>query len=145
MPSTRFNEGVGTTARARQLRRDATPAERKLWLSIRAGALDGRKFRRQQRVGPFFADFVCQSARLVIEVDGETHAGADAADYDARRTAFLEREGYTVIRFSNGDVMRNLDGVLSAIRSACLLTTPSPSHAASPRGPLPLPQGERSL
>jgi len=145
MPSTRFNRGDGIINRARELRREATPAERKLWQAIRAAVLDGRKFRRQQRLGPFYADFVCHSERLVIEIDGETHSGDKAADYDARRTVFLERQGYRVIRFSNADVMRRLDGVISAIQSACGSPAPSPSHAAAPRGPLPLPQGERKL
>ncbi len=143
MSQTRYNKGDQTIARARQLRHDSTPAERKLWWSLRGAALDGFKFRRQQRIGLFFGDFVCQSARLVIEVDGDTHAGPDAEAKDARRTAFLEREGYRVIRFTNADVMGNLEGVAEAIRFALGSAAPSPAHAASPRGPLPLPQGER--
>jgi len=60
----------------------------KLWLDLPGAALDGLKFRRQQRRGPFFGDFVCQSARLVIEIDGETPVGTEAEVRDARRTAF---------------------------------------------------------
>jgi very-short-patch-repair endonuclease len=143
MPQTRYNEGDQSIARARQLRRESTPAERQLWSVLRGGSLDGVKFRRQQRLGIYFGDFVCQSARLVIEIDGATHDSLDAQARDTRRTAFLEHEGYRVIRFSNADVMMNLDGVLAAIRSELDAAAPSPSHAAAPRGPLPLPQGER--
>ena len=142
MPGRRYRAGDGTIERARQLRRDSTPAERKLWSILRGAALDGFKFRRQQRLGPFFGDFVCQAVKLVVEVDGETHAGAQAAGRDALRTAFLEREGYRVIRFANAEVIGNPDGVSEAIR---LALAPSPSHAATPRGPLPLPRGERKL
>ena len=144
MPQTRYEEGDQSILRSRQLRRDSTPAERKLWAVLRGASLDGFKFRRQQRLGPYFGDFVCQSLRLVIEIDGDTHDGARAQARDARRTAFLEHEGYRVIRFTNADVMKNLDGVVGAIRSALQADSPSPSHAATPRGPLPLPQGERS-
>jgi very-short-patch-repair endonuclease len=136
----RYTTDDGTIDRVRRLRRDATPAERKLWSALRGSALGGFKFRRQQRLGPFVADFACQSARLVIEVDGDSHA--HQIDYDAQRAEFLAKEGYRVLRFTNRDVMENLEGVCRAIEAA-LGIDPSPSHAAAPRGPLPLPQGER--
>ncbi|WP_077228684.1 endonuclease domain-containing protein [Sphingomonas hengshuiensis] len=142
MSRTRYTEGDGTIDRARQLRRDSTPAEQVLWSVLRGSALDGHKFRRQQRLGPFFGDFVCQAARLVVEADGETHAGEEARQSDARRTAYLEREGYRVLRFSNADIATNLEGVAAVIRAAL---APSPSHAPLARGPLPLPRGERGL
>lgn len=142
MTRSRFEIRDGTIDRARALRRDATPAEKKLWSILRGGRLDGYKFRRQQRLGPFIADFACQTARLVIEIDGDSHA--QQIDYDARRTAFLAKEGYRVLRFTNRDVMDNVEGVGRVIALA-LAGGPSPSHAAAPRGPLPLPQGERGL
>jgi very-short-patch-repair endonuclease len=138
----RFELRDGTVDRARRLRRDATPAEKKLWSALRGSNIGGFKFRRQQRLGPFVADFACQSARLVIEVDGDSHAAQ--IDYDARRTQFLAKEGYRVLRFTNSDVMNNLKGVCRAIELA-LVGGPSPSHAATPRGSLPLPQGEREV
>uniref|UniRef100_UPI0035CA5FF4 endonuclease domain-containing protein n=1 Tax=uncultured Sphingomonas sp. TaxID=158754 RepID=UPI0035CA5FF4 len=138
MTRSRYTVGDGSIDRARELRRNATPAETKLWSVLRGSALDGHKFRRQQRLGPFYGDFVCQAARLVVEIDGDTHVGNEARD--ARRTAFLEREGYRVLRFSNVDVMGNVEGVAQVIRSAF---DPSPSHPAAPGGPLPLPHGER--
>lgn len=145
MAQTRFVEGDQSIARSRRLRRDSTPAERALWAVLRGASLDGFKFRRQQRLGIFFGDFVCQSARLVIEIDGSTHEGAKAQAKDERRTAFLEHEGYRVVRFTNAEVMKNLEEVAATVRSALASSeSPSPSHAAAPRGPLPLPQGERS-
>jgi len=140
MVQTRYNEGDQSIARSRQLRRDSTPAERKLWTVLRGVSLDGFKFRRQQRLGIYFGDFVCQSARLVIEVDGDTHEGAEAQARDARRTAFLEHEGYRVVRFTNAEVMKNIEGVVAANRAALSPDSPSPAHAAHGH---PLPQGER--
>ena len=64
-------------------------------------------------IGPYYADILCFSERLVIEVDGDTHA--EARNYDARRTTYLQRKGYRVIRFTNRDVMQNLDGVITTI------------------------------
>jgi very-short-patch-repair endonuclease len=136
MSQTRYSEGDQSILRSRELRRNSTPAEQKLWALLRGASLDGFKFRRQQRLGPYFGDFVCQSRRLVIEVDGDTHDGERAQARDARRTAFLEHEGYRVIRFTNAEVIKNPDGVALAIRSALQADSPSPSHAAAPRGPL---------
>ena len=69
------------------------------------------KWRHQVPVGPFYADILCFSERLVIEVDGDTHAGREQAD--ATRTALIEREGYCVLRVTNADVAQNLEGVLA--------------------------------
>ncbi|WBH15708.1 endonuclease domain-containing protein [Sphingomonas radiodurans] len=115
MASSRFTKDDGTIGRARALRRNATPAEARLWSILRNSALEGAKFRRQQRIGPYIADFVCQSARLVIEVDGDTHATPEAIAHDAKRTAFLHHEGYRVLRFSNADVIQNVEGVAATI------------------------------
>lgn len=142
MTKSRFTTDDGTIDRARRLRREATPAEKKLWSKLRAGNISGFKFRRQQRVGPFIADFACQSARLVIEVDGDSHAAQ--IDYDARRTKFLAEEGYRVLRFTNSDVKSNVEGVCQAVEAA-LAIAPSPSHSPAASGPLPLPQGERGV
>lgn len=104
--------------RARRLRREATFPERLLWNKLRNGQLSGLKFRRQHPVGPYIADFACFDLKLLIELDGDTH-GADAqARRDASRTAFLEQEGWRVIRFWNVDVMDSLYGVLQQIEEA---------------------------
>ncbi len=104
-----------TIARARALRRDLTQAERTLQRALRA-AFPLAHWRKQVPLGPYFADFASHAARLVIELDGSQHA--DAAEYDAERTAFLETQGYRVLRFWNNQVLGELDGVLTAIRAA---------------------------
>ncbi len=104
-------------ARARQLRREMTPAEKKLWTRIRNGQLNGTHFRQQHAVGRFIVDFFCAKAKLVIEIDGDSHA--DQAEYDAERTRWLnEQRHYRVIRFTNHEVHRNLDAVLERIAQA---------------------------
>lgn len=108
----------------------------------RGAGLGGFKFRRQQRLGRYVADFVCQSARLVIEVDGDSHA--HQIDYDARHKQFLAEEGYRVLRFTNLDGMDNLDGVGRMIGLA-LIDGPSPSHSPAVSGFLPLREGEGVL
>jgi very-short-patch-repair endonuclease len=120
-----------TLARAQRLRHELTDAERKLWSVLRNRQLQGAKFRRQQPIGPFIADFVCQNGRLVIEADGGQHSDSLA---DARRTAFLESKGYRVLRFWNNDILNNVDGVAQVIAKA--LSTPHPAQAA-PESPSP--------
>ena len=110
----RLYEGkpIGTVPRARQLRRDAPTPERHLLRALR-NAFPHLKWRHQAPLGPYFADILCFSERLVIEVDGDTHATSTA--HDAIRTAFITRDGYRVIRFANYDVMANTEGVLTQI------------------------------
>src|SRR5581483_1370190 len=97
-----------STSRARQLRKSMTDAERRLWSKLRGQQLAGLKFRRQAPIGPYIVDFVCLERKLVVEVDGGQHARDGTDD---RRTAWLEREGYRVIRFWNNDILRNTEGV----------------------------------
>lgn len=101
----------GTVSQLRELRRHATEAEKHLRRALRE-AFPEAKWRFQAPVGPFRVDFLCFAAQLVIEVDGGQHA--EDAD-DARRTRFIEREGYRVIRFWNNDVLENTDGVIAQI------------------------------
>jgi very-short-patch-repair endonuclease len=103
--------------RARGMRHEPAPAEQKLWWCLRSHRLNGFQFRRQHPVRGYIADFYCAAAKLVVELDGESHE--DRADYDERRTAALREEGLHVIRFVNTDVFENLDGVLEAILEAC--------------------------
>jgi len=100
------------------MRHPLTPAEQKVWARVRNRQL-GYKIRRQHPIFRFIADFYCVEARLAIEIDGDTHAEPDQAEYDAARTAWLEARGHHVIRFHNDDVHHNLDAVLEAIREAC--------------------------
>jgi very-short-patch-repair endonuclease len=99
--------------RARRLRREMTDAERRLWLQLRNRQLAGAKFRRQFPVAGFIVDFCCPERRLVIKVDGGQHAEQRAAD--GRRTALLARHGYRVLRFWDGEVLTNVEGVLAKI------------------------------
>lgn len=105
---------AGTVERAKQLRRAMTKEERALWRGMRE-AFPGMHFRKQVPLGPYFADFACHAARLVIEIDGGQHNQDAAITYDAARTAFLEGEGYRVVRFWNSDIQTNLEGVLTVI------------------------------
>jgi very-short-patch-repair endonuclease len=120
------------TGTARRLRRDQTDAERALWFRLRDRRLRGWKFRRQMPINRYVVDFCCESAHLIIELDGGQHAEQRAAD--AERTAALEAQGYLVLRFWNNDVLRNMDGVLQTIVDTA---SPEPPH------PSPLPDGER--
>ena len=102
--------------RSRQLRTDATDAERRLWTHLRSKNLNEARFRRQHSIEGFIVDFCCIKERLIVELDGSQHA--DNLGYDAHRTKILEDQGFRVIRFWNGEVMQNLDGVLEAIARA---------------------------
>lgn len=102
----------GTVARARQLRRDASAPERRLLRALRA-TFPYVKWRHQTPIGPFFADMLCLSHHLVVEVDGDTHA--DTTSYDARRAAAMRELGYATLRFTNAEVMENLDGILERV------------------------------
>jgi very-short-patch-repair endonuclease len=102
--------------RARELRRNPTDAERKLWSALRRRALDGHRFRRQHPLGPYIVDFVCLERKLAIELDGGQHATRE--EYDRARTARIEADGFTVLRFWNDDVLGNLAGCLHVIRTA---------------------------
>ena len=104
-------------AKARALRGEITPAEKELWRRLRSGQFGEFKFRRQVAVGRYVVDFVCASAKLAVEIDGDTHDGRE--EYDAERTREPEKEWYRVIRFTNGDVHRNIDAVLEEILNAC--------------------------
>ncbi|MBP7339979.1 endonuclease domain-containing protein [Niveispirillum sp.] len=95
-------------ARARHLRRTATDAERRFWGWVRDRRFLGLKFRRQERVDRYIADFICPEMNLIVEIDGSQHNPV----VDATRTAALERAGFTVLRFDNHYVLTNRDGVL---------------------------------
>jgi very-short-patch-repair endonuclease len=112
---------------ARLLRINMTDAERKLWSLVRRKQLQGFRFRRQVPLGRYVADFACMSARLVIELDGGQHA--DRSEYDQHRTAWLNGNGFRVLRFWNDEVFTNADGVLETIRLALVDPPPQPSPA----------------
>jgi very-short-patch-repair endonuclease len=102
---------------ARALRRPLTVTEQKLWERVRDRQLGGLKFRRQHPIGRFVADFYCATCSLVIELDGESHVGR--AEYDTKRTEWLQQQGYRVLRFSNHDIEHEMMGVLETILREC--------------------------
>lgn len=103
--------------RAKELRREQTPAEKMLWEFLLDRQLGGYKFRRQHPIGRFIVDFYCAEAGLVIELDGEMHVRQ--VEYDAARTQWLEDRDYHAIRFSNDEVSDNMEGVLERILEIC--------------------------
>lgn len=110
--------------RARDMRHPLTPAEARVWARVRNNQL-GFKVRRQHPIDRFIADFYVASAKLVIEIDGDSHTAPDQADYDVARTEWLHQHGYRVIRFTNEDAHRRLDGVIAAIAQACSSGAPN--------------------
>ena len=103
-------------SRAKDLRRTMTPAETLLWRYIKAHRIDGLGFRRQVPLRNYIVDFACLSAKLIVELDGESHNCEDRQKADQRRDAFLSAQGFQVLRFTNQDVMSNLEGVVELIR-----------------------------
>lgn len=124
------------TKRARDNRKEMTEPETRLWLALRAKRFEAIKFRRQKVISQFIVDFAANDPKLVIEIDGDSHSAQ--AQYDAARTRFLEQHGYAVLRFTNADVMTNMDGVLSRIFEVVA------GLRASPPLPTLFPEGERA-
>lgn len=92
-----------------------SPAEALVWSVLRNECLRPLHFRRQVQLGPYYADFASHRARLVIEVDGSQHFTVEGEAYDARRNAFMQAQGYRILRFTTLDVMTNLDGILAKV------------------------------
>lgn len=113
MPHTPVNEKNRKNAKA--MRRVMTDAELKLWNELRAHRLMGLGFRRQVPIAGYIVDFACPAKRLIVEVDGSQHGEDDNAAKDSIRTARLQRDGWTVLRFWNDDVIRDIDAVCDHI------------------------------
>jgi len=112
---------------ANAMRQDMNAPERTLWKALRRRVpVEGTHFRRQVLLGPYIADFCSYGAMIVIEVDGNQHGTVEAGEHDAIRTAFMEAQGYRVLRFSNRDVMLHIDMVLDTI-AASLSSAPTPN------------------
>ena len=116
-----FSVGI---ERARQLRRNHTEAERRVWARLRARQLNGVKFRRQHPVGSFVVDFCCPERRVIVELDGGQHASRVLEDQ--RRTTFLVQRGYRVLRFWDNDVITHIEAVIEQIANAVSDPHPSP-------------------
>ena len=120
---------------APRLRRAMTDPERRLWWHLRARLpLEGTHFRRQVAVGSYVVDFVCLEHRLIVEVDGDQHGTDEALAYDKRRDAALARDGFRLLRFSNREVMIELDAVLDTVFAAIAETAPTPYPSPQWRG-----------
>ncbi|MBX9729069.1 MAG: endonuclease domain-containing protein [Sphingopyxis sp.] len=113
------------------MRNEPTEPEKRLWRHLSNGNLAGFKFRRQTVIGRYICDFSCPSNELIMEVDGDTHDPAT----DALRDAVLSRQGYTVLRFTNADVMHNMEGVLETILMRAR-QLPQRRYAPTPTPPL---------
>ena len=113
--SRRLNNAGHLIGRRRTLRANLTPAEAVLWRALQRAQLRGRKFRRQQSIGPYIVDFYCPAERLIIELDGSAHDSERAAGYDQSRERYLRGIGLTVIRLENRHVIENLEGVLAYV------------------------------
>jgi very-short-patch-repair endonuclease len=123
------------TGFAKANRQEMSEPAMRMWLELRAERFMGVKFRREKVIGEYIADFAANDPKLVVEVDGDTHDIDDPRD--ALRTSFLETQGYRVVRYSNVEVMQNLEGVLMHLASVIAEMTP----------PLPTlsPEGERAI
>lgn len=114
------NVSAKRLARAKELRREMTPAEKILWKELRANRLNDLHFRRQQVVHGYFADFYCHHYELIVEIDGDVHDLQE--EYDAEREGYLISLVFRIIRFKNEDVMKNLNEVLRKIVEVCKST-----------------------
>ena len=105
------------TTIARRLRREQTPAETRVWACLRNRGLGGHRWKRQQPIPPYVADFLCPDLKLIVEIDGGQHSAN--AEADAARTAYLAAQGYRLIRFWNYEVLEDLDAVCATILAEC--------------------------
>ena len=100
---------------ARELRKNMTDAEKRLWAKIRMRQMGGHQFYRQRAIGNYIVDFYCPKAKLVLEVDGGQHYSDEQIEIDKKRSSYLNRLGFKVMRFTNLDVLNNIDVVLDEI------------------------------
>jgi very-short-patch-repair endonuclease len=116
-------------ARAKWMRANPTEAEKRIWALLRAKRLEGFKFKRQLIIYPYIADFVCLGRRVIVEADGSQHAESTG---DARRDAWLDSQGFRVLRFWNNQILAESEAVVAAIHDALTAPLPSPPSAALP-------------
>ncbi|WP_137887278.1 endonuclease domain-containing protein [Pseudomonas sp. 2FE] len=115
MPKGSPRPTIRQRAFAKQLRHELTDCERLLWQQLRNRQLAGMKFRRQFPLPPYVLDFYCAEFHLAIELDGGQHFGEAQQLYDQKRSAYARAQGLTTLRFSNLDILNNLESVLSTI------------------------------
>lgn len=115
-----FNHFSRTLLR-RLLRNDMPKAEQLFWFHVRGSQLHGYKFRRQASIGKYVVDFYCPSKKLIIEIDGDSHGTDEAQAYDQEREEYLRLQGLNILRFTNEDVLKNIQGVLEEVFRYLLL------------------------
>lgn len=108
-----YNKNLKTLAR--ELRKNMTDAERRLWSKIRRKQLKGCQFYRQKNIGDYIVDFYCPAAKLIVELDGGQHYSEKYREKDEARDKFLSGLGFKVLRFSNSDALKNIEGVVEEI------------------------------
>ncbi len=121
-----------SVTRARNLRKNLTEVEKKLWYWLRRQNLHGTRFRRQAPMGRYIVDFACYEPRLIIELDGGQHS--EQTVYDAKRDDWLRSQGFEVLRFWNNEVNENLEGVIQVIMERLSMLHPPPHPNPPPQG-----------
>jgi len=101
-----------TISYRRKLRKDLTSAEKLFWSKVAHKQFFNLKFRKQHGIGPYIVDFYCSEKALVVEIDGDTHAGVENKERDEKRTKYLKSFGYSIYRYQNADVLTNVNGVM---------------------------------
>jgi very-short-patch-repair endonuclease len=132
--------------RAKQLRKEMTGPEKKLWHDLKAHRAAGAHFRRQVPIGAYIVDFACHSSRLIVEIDGDQHSAGRQQISDARRDAWFSEQGYRTLRFSNWQVMNEFESVLLTIAAAAQGFLESTALGMPPSQPSPTRgEGSRTL
>lgn len=105
-------------SRRRDLRKSATPTEKKLWQVLRKKIM-GVKFKRQHSIGGYITDFYCANKKLIIELDGAVHNSEESREYDEIRDKFFKELGYSTLRFRNSEIENNFEEVINEIENFC--------------------------
>jgi very-short-patch-repair endonuclease len=124
-PKNRENNNIALKNVRQKLRNKMPAPEVVFWHRIQNKQINDLKFRRQYSIGNFVIDFYCVKSKLAIEIDGESHYSEESIENDKVRDLFLRSKGITVLRFTNDEIMRNIDGVLSAVQECHTATNPS--------------------
>ena len=126
MKKERIYNNKGVKSLRKELRNNSTPAESTMWELLRAGRLDGTKWRRQYSIGKYIVDFYCPKARLCVELDGDTHFTMQGDLYDLERTEYINSLGISILRFENREIWDNPERVLLTIKDSLVLNNRTP-------------------
>jgi very-short-patch-repair endonuclease len=126
MKMERIYNNKGVKSLRKELRNNSTPAESAMWELLRAGRLDGTKWRRQYSIGKYIVDFYCPKARLCVELDGDTHFTMQGDLYDLERTEYINSLGISILRFENREIWDNPERVLLTIKDSLVLNNRTP-------------------